>query len=203
MSTMQGQNRVIVSRSTLNSLSSTSTLSSVVLRMKDGTQSSDLQKAITKLDSHLTVGGAAFEREIYTKVINGMLLALLALLGVSVVVALVGVSNTLSLSVAERTRENGLLRALGLTRRQMKNLLALEALFMSITGAVVGTAFGILFGWVGLLSLPLRNVTPILTIPWWQLGAVLVIAILSALVSSWLPGRRAAKVSPSEALATE
>lgn len=203
VSTMQGQNRVVVSRSTLNSLSSTSTLSSVVLRMKDGTQSTDLQKAITKLDSHLTVGGAAFEREIYTKVIDGMLLALVALLGVSVVVALVGVSNTLSLSVAERTRENGLLRALGLTRRQMKNLLALEALFMSITGAVVGTAFGILFGWVGLLSLPLRNITPILTIPWWQLGAVLVIAILSALVSSWLPGRRAAKVSPSEALATE
>ena len=72
----------------------------------------------------------------YTKIIDRLMLVLVGLLGVSVLVSLVGVANTLSLSVAERTRENGLLRALGLTRRQMKSLLALEALFLSLTRRV-------------------------------------------------------------------
>jgi len=72
------------------------------------------------------VDGSALERQTYMRVIDQVLMAVIALLGVSVIVSLVGVANTLSLSVVERTRENGLLRALGLTKRQMKRLLALE-----------------------------------------------------------------------------
>ena len=139
----------------------------------------------------------------YTKIIDKLMLVLVGLLGVSVLVSLVGVANTLSLSVAERTRENGLLRALGLTRRQMKNLLALEALFLSMTGALIGVSMGVAFGWVGVMSLPIEGATPVLSVPWLQLVGVCVVAIVSALIASWLPGRRAAKVSPSEALATE
>ena len=120
----------------------------------------------------------------YTKIIDQLMLVLVGLLGVSVLVSLVGVANTLSLSVAERTRENGLLRALGLTRRQMKSLLALEALFLSMTGALIGVGMGVAFGWVGIMSLPIDGTTPVLSMPWLQLVGVCVVAIVCALIAS-------------------
>ena len=72
-----------------------------------------------------------------------------------------------------------------------------------LTGALIGVGMGVAFGWVGVMSLPVEGATPVLSVPWLQLVGVCVVAIVSALVASWLPGRRAAKVSPSEALATE
>lgn len=149
-----------------------------------------------------SVEGAALEREMYTKMIDNVLLAVLALLGVSVLVSIVGMANTLSLSVHERTRENGLLRALGLTRAQMRRLLLWEALFISMTATVVGILMGVGFGWLGIHALPIDVQTLIVSIPWTQLGLVVVISLISTLVASWLPGRRAARTSPIEAMST-
>ena len=191
-----------VSEKTLRSIATSPQRQSIIIKMADGADAETVQAALLK-DSHLSVNGSALERQMYTKIIDQLMLILVGLLGVSVLVSLVGVANTLSLSVAERTRENGLLRALGLTRRQMKGLLALEALFLSMTGAIIGVGMGVAFGWVGVMSLPVEGATPVLSVPWLQLVGVGVVAVLSALVASWLPGRRAAKVSPSEALATE
>ena len=191
-----------VSEKTLRSIASSLERQAIIIKMADGADAETVQAALLK-DSHLSVNGSALERQMYTKIIDRLMLVLVGLLGVSVLVSLVGVANTLSLSVAERTRENGLLRALGLTRRQMKSLLALEALFLSLTGALIGVGMGVAFGWVGVMSLPVEGATPVLSVPWLQLVGVCVVAIVSALIASWLPGRRAAKVSPSEALATE
>ena len=192
-----------ISQANLLKIAPKAPITGIIVKLKDGASATDVQKNLTKIDTGLSVGGSAIEREMYTRIINQMLLIVVGLLGVSVLVALVGVANTLSLSVAERTRENGLLRALGLTKRQMKSMLALEALFISVTGALIGTACGIFFGAIGILALPLEGITVFITIPWMQILAVVMIAILAALVASWLPGRRAAKVSPSVALATE
>ena len=191
-----------VSEKTLRSIATSPQRQAIIIKMADGADAETVQAALLK-DSHLSVNGSALERQMYTKIIDQLMLILVGLLGVSVLVSLVGVANTLSLSVAERTRENGLLRALGLTRRQMKGLLALEALFLSLTGAVIGVGMGVAFGWVGVMSLPVEGATPVLSVPWLQLAGVCVVAIACALIASWLPGRRAAKVSPSEALATE
>ena len=191
-----------VSEKTLRSIATSLERQAIIIKLADGADAETVQAALLK-DSHLSVNGSALERQMYTKVIDKLMLVLVGLLGVSVLVSLVGVANTLSLSVAERTRENGLLRALGLTRRQMKGLLALEALFLSLTGALIGVGMGVAFGWVGVMSLPVEGATPVLSVPWLQLVGVCVVAIVSALIASWLPGRRAAKVSPSEALATE
>ena len=191
-----------VSEKTLRSIATSLERQAIIIKMADGADAETVQAALLK-DSHLSVNGSALERQMYTKVIDKLMLVLVGLLGVSVLVSLVGVANTLSLSVAERTRENGLLRALGLTRRQMKSLLALEALFLSLTGALIGVGMGVAFGWVGVMSLPVEGATPVLSVPWLQLAGVCVVAVVSALIASWLPGRRAAKVSPSEALATE
>ena len=191
-----------VSEKTLRSIVTSPARQALIIKLADGADVEAVQSALLK-DSQLSINGSALERQMYTKVIDQMMMVLVGLLGVSVVVSLVGVANTLSLSVAERTRENGLLRALGLTRRQMKSLLALEALFLSLTGALIGVGLGIAFGWVGIMSLPIVGATPVMSVPWLQLVGVCAVAIVSALVASWLPGRRAAKVSPSEALATE
>ena len=192
-----------VSEANLRKLNPKAPVRDMIVKLKDGVSAASVQKDLAKIDSSLIVNGSALEREMYSKMIDQMLLIVVGLLGVSVLVALVGVANTLSLSVAERTRENGLLRALGLTKRQMKTMLALEAVFISVTGAIIGSALGIFFGAVGILALPLEGLTIFITIPWIQIAAVIGIAVLASLVASWLPGRRAAKVSPSAALATE
>lgn len=192
-----------VSEANLLKLNPKAPVTDMIVKLKDGVSAASVQKDLAKIDNSLSVNGSALEREMYSKMIDQMLLIVVGLLGVSVLVALVGVANTLSLSVAERTRENGLLRALGLTKRQMKTMLALEAVFISVTGAIIGSALGIFFGAVGILALPLEGLTIFITIPWIQIAAVIGIAVLASLVASWLPGRRAAKVSPSAALATE
>ena len=192
-----------ISEANLLKLNPKAPVTDMIVKLKDGVSAASVQKDLAKIDSSLIVNGSALEREMYSKMIDQMLLIVVALLGVSVLVALVGVANTLSLSVAERTRENGLLRALGLTKRQMKTMLALEAVFISVTGAIIGSALGIFFGAVGILALPLEGLTIFITIPWIQIAAVIAVAVLASLVASWLPGRRAAKVSPSAALATE
>ena len=192
-----------ISEANLLKLNPKAPVTDMIVKLKDGVSAASVQKDLAKIDSSLIVNGSALEREMYSKMIDQMLLIVVGLLGVSVLVALVGVANTLSLSVAERTRENGLLRALGLTKRQMKTMLALEAVFISVTGAIIGSALGIFFGAVGILALPLEDLTIFITIPWIQIAAVIGIAVLASLVASWLPGRRAAKVSPSAALATE
>ena len=89
------------------------------------------------------VSGAAIERASFNQVIDVLLLVVLGLLGIAVLIALVGVANTLSLSVLERTRESSLLRALGLTRGQLRGMLALEAVLMAGVAALIGTVLGV------------------------------------------------------------
>ncbi|MFT0847632.1 FtsX-like permease family protein [Actinomycetaceae bacterium L2_0104] len=194
---------LMVSAGTLEKLEPQAELYQIPLRLTDTDDVTSVQNAITSLDDNLDVGGAAAERAMYTSMINAVLIVIVGLLAVSVLVALVGVTNTLSLSVIERTRENGLLRALGLTRRQMQRMLALEAVYVALTSALVGVVLGIFFGAAGTLALPVEVERTVIVIPWLQILGVIVIAILSAIVASWLPGRRAARTSPVVALATE
>ena len=194
---------LVISADTLDKLAPDAELRQIFLRLTDAEEVTAVQNTITSLADDLEVGGTAAERATYTSMINMVLLVIVGLLAVSVLVALVGVTNTLSLSVIERTRENGLLRALGLSRRQMQRMLALEAIYVALTSTIVGVVLGVFFGWVGVLALPVEVERVIVVIPWLQILGVMAVAILSAIVASWLPGRRAARTSPVEALATE
>lgn len=149
-----------------------------------------------------TVSGAAIERATFNEIIDVLLLVVTGLLGVAVVIALIGVANTLSLSVLERTRENSLLRALGLTRGQLRGMLAIEAVLVAGVAAVLGTVLGIVYGWLGAKSAlgSVADVVP--AIPWFQLLAVFGVAIVAGLLASVMPARRAARLSPVEGLAT-
>ena len=159
--------------------------------------------------SPVSVSGAAAERAGYERIIDTMLLVVVGLLAVAVVIALVGVANTLSLSVIERTRENAVLRALGLTRGQLRRMLALEGALVAGVGGLLGVVLGSLYGWAGAASL-LGGVataggaaiwTP--ELPWGRLALLLVVAVAAGLLASVLPARRAVRTPPVAALAEQ
>lgn len=163
----------------------------------------DVNEAVTGVDE-LSVGGGLAERTGYTKVFDVLLVIAIALLAVSVLIALVGVGNTLSLSVLERTRENALLRALGITRRQLRGMLAAESLLMATVAAGLGIVLGLVYGWTGTAALMGGQADRLAyDAPVKQLATVALVAAAAGLLASVLPARRAAKVAPAAALADE
>jgi putative ABC transport system permease protein len=149
------------------------------------------------------VNGAVLEKAMFNQVIDLLLLVVTGLLAVAVFIALIGVANTLSLSVLERTRENSLLRALGLTRGQLRGMLALEAVLIAAVAAIIGSVLGVLYGWAGAQSAlgTFTEVTAV--IPWGQVVAVVLVAAVAGLLASVLPAHRAAKLSPVAGLAMD
>lgn len=141
----------------------------------------------------------------YKKMLTGtvdMLLAFVtALLGLAVVIALVGVANTLSLSVVERTRENAVLRAVGMTRARMRAMLAAEAVLMALVGAVLGIGLGTGVSAAAMALLDRLGGDFHVVLPFGQLGLILGVSVLAALLASVLPARRALSRPVVEALA--
>ncbi len=199
--TMYYMEYLLVSQSTLEMLTSQTQTLGVVMLLEDPDDYQDVLARISDVSDQLSFGGGVAFRASIGSMVSGVLLVVVALLAVSVLVALVGVSNTLSLSVVERTQENGLLRAVGMSKRQMMNMLTVESLVMSIVAVVLGLVFGTVFGVIGVLSLPISS-TMSLVIPLSELFIVVVIAVIAAILASILPGLRAARVSPVEALAS-
>jgi putative ABC transport system permease protein len=172
----------------------------------DGSEVIDtLQQSIPTV-KELSVEGGLAERTSYTKIFDVLLIVGIGLLGVSVLIALVGVGNTLSLSVLERTRENALLRAMGLSRRQLRGMLAVESLLMALVAAGLGIVLGLIYGWTGTSALMGGQTVEggvEYAVPGTLLIAIAAIAAVAGLLASVLPARRAAKVAPAGALATE
>ncbi|WP_146361585.1 ABC transporter permease [Arthrobacter yangruifuii] len=178
------------------------------LAVADGLNTNELMDLRTDLAAAVdvedyAVSGSAIERGAFEQIINVLLMVVTGLLGVAVVIALVGVANTLSLSVLERTRESSLLRALGLTRGQLRGMLALEAVLIAGVAALMGSVLGSLYGWLGAESALGSFTTVAPSLPWLQLLAVLAVALLAGLAASVLPARRAARLSPVAGLAAD
>ncbi|QFG69811.1 FtsX-like permease family protein [Ornithinimicrobium pratense] len=146
--------------------------------------------------------GSAVERAVITQVLDVLVLVTTALLGVAVIIAVVGIANTLSLSVVERQREHALLRGLGLTRGQMRSMLLTEGVLLAVVSAVLGLGLGLLYAWLGVQTVLPEGTNVRLGIPWARLGLILGVALLAGLLASVLPARRAARVTPAEGLAT-
>lgn len=161
----------------------------------------DLNRVIAA-EPDLLLGGSAPERAAMASALGTIITLATGLLAVAVIIAIVGIGNTLGLSVIERTRESALLRALGLHRRQLRLMLAVEAALLAVVGAAVGVAAGIGYGWIGAASaFGEAGQAIVLDIPWLQLGVVLALAVVAALIASVLPALRAAQATPTQALA--
>jgi putative ABC transport system permease protein len=124
------------------------------------------------------------------------------LLATSIVIALFGMANTLSLSVLERTRESALLRALGLTRRGLRLMISAEAVLLGLMGAAAGVAFGVGFGWATGKAFLGPDGGPV-SFPVLQIAGYVVLAAVAALFASVVPARRAARLTVIDGLAAD
>ena len=137
-----------------------------------------------------------------TSSIDALLGIVYALLGLAVVISILGIINTLALSIIERRQEIGMLRAVGMQRRDIRRMVRLESVQISIFGAVVGALLGLGLGWALLTVLADEGIGTIV-VPWTLIGTMLLgAAIVGILAAAW-PARRAAQTPPLAAIADE
>jgi putative ABC transport system permease protein len=154
----------------------------------------DLERATASLPFAVLNSAAEAKAELNAQ-IDEVLMFIWALVGLALIIALFGIANTLTLSVLERTRESALLRALGLTRGQLRQMLVVESILMTLIGAVVGVLLGTGFGWL-LISAARSDTFPVsLSVPFGQIVGMLALAVVAAVVAAVLPARRAARNS--------
>lgn len=169
----------------------------------EGADAAEVRDAVfTAVEGHPTmqVMSMAEMKNQFTEMMNIAFYTIAAMLGLAIIIAVFGISNTMALSVLERTRESALLRALGLARGQLRRMLSVEAVLLCLIGAGIGIALGVVFGWAAGAS-ALEDMS--LTVPFGQIAVFIVIAVLAGLLASVLPARRAAATSITGALASE
>jgi putative ABC transport system permease protein len=124
------------------------------------------------------------------------------LLVLSVIISSFGIANTLALSIYERVRELGLLRAVGMQRRQLGWMIVIEAVIVALLGAVLGIAIGILFGWAMQLALADLGVSAF-AVPWDLLVVFAVVAAVLGLIAAIVPAIRASRIEVLDAISYE
>ncbi len=132
--------------------------------------------------------------------VDEMLTMVNVMVALAVVIALIGIANTLALSVFERTRELGLIRAVGMTRRQLRRMIRFEAALVATFGAALGVGLGVFFGWGVVTALPAAFASST-SIPVSGIAVLMVVAALAGVVAAWLPARRAGKLNVLDAIA--
>ena len=134
--------------------------------------------------------------------LNQMLALIYALLGLAILIALMGIANTLALSILERTREIGLLRAVGMTRSQLRSAIRWESVIIALQGTALGLVIGLFFGWALVRALEDQGMT-VFQVPYGSLLVIVVLAALAGMVAAVGPSRRAAKLDVLRAVVSE
>jgi putative ABC transport system permease protein len=156
----------------------------------------------TKEFGNIEVQDQTAFRDQQTGFINQLLALITVLLLMAVLIALFGIINTLGLSIFERTRELGLLRAVGMSRKQVKRMIRWESVIIAIMGALLGVVIGVFFGWALQQAVASQGVTE-LVIPFGQLTIYVIIAALAGVAAAIWPARRAARLNVLEAISYE
>ncbi|HEX4980234.1 MAG TPA: FtsX-like permease family protein [Ilumatobacteraceae bacterium] len=177
----------------------------VLAKLADGVDPdiarTEIQAAIEEFPQADLQTNAEFRKQ-QEEQINQLLAIITGLLSMAMVIALVGIAITLALSVFERTREIGLLRAVGMTRRQLRRTVRWEAVIVSVFGAVVGIVVGLALGIALSLAVPASIIDGI-TVPYSTIITIVVAAVFAGVIAAWYPARKASKMDVLEAIATE
>ncbi|WP_214413490.1 ABC transporter permease [Sphaerisporangium fuscum] len=175
----------------------------LLVNAKDGV-AADVSRKAVEAAAHayptVKVLSSTEARGQFDQALDMVLMVITGLLGLAILISLLGIANTLSLSVHERTRESALLRALGLTRPQLRRMLSVEALILGLIGAIVGAVLGVTFGWAATHTM-LAEV--LFRVPVAQVLLFVALSGLAGVVAALLPGRRAARASIVGSLASD
>jgi putative ABC transport system permease protein len=157
-------------------------------------------QGVTGTGTDVRVEVLADQRDQVDQQLGVLMLIALALISLTVLIAVVGVGATTALSVVERARESGLLRAVGMSRGGLRGMLTTESALYGLIGAVLGVVLGVPYAWLAVSAIGLD--AP-LTLPVWQLVAVFAVLVALTALAGVMPARKAARVSPVTALGTE
>jgi putative ABC transport system permease protein len=175
----------------------------VLIRSNEGGGESVATAVTDVLTSNPTAGVETTASFIDTEVgqIDQLLILLYGLLAMSVLVALIGIVNTMALSIHERTRELGLLRTVGMTPRQLRRTIRYESTIIALIGTVVGLGLGLFLGWVA--SRAAQDTFADFTVPVTSLVVIGIVGIIAGLAAGLLPARRAGKLDVLQAISGE
>ncbi|MFZ4514826.1 MAG: ABC transporter permease [Acidimicrobiia bacterium] len=134
--------------------------------------------------------------------INQLVNLIFGLLALAILIAVLGIANTLGLSIYERRSEIGLLRAVGMTRAQLRDAIRWESVIVALFGTVLGFVVGVFFGWAVVQALKEDGIST-LAIPYTTLGVVVILAVLSGILAAVIPARRAARMKVLDAIASK
>jgi putative ABC transport system permease protein len=177
----------------------------VLVRAAPGTSPAQGLAAVDRvleLQPNLQVQNQAELRREQEREVDQLLGLVTVLLGLAVLIALLGIVNTLALSVYERTREIGLLRAVGMSRRQVRGMIRWESVIIALLGGILGLAVGFFFGWALVAALSGQGVTEF-AVPGGQLLVFLALAGVLGIVAALGPARRAARLDVLQAITYE
>lgn len=190
----------IMNAETFKSVVGDKPVSQVFVRVEPG-QADDVGQDLEKVLQGYTgveVQPGNFIGQIVGTVFDFLIAAVNALLAMSVIVALVGIVNTMTLSIFERRRELGMVRALGMTRQQVGRMVRFEAVLIGLLGTLVGMGAGILLSWVVISSIADGAID--LSFNWARVGLIFLVGILVGVVASILPARRATRLNMLDAM---
>jgi len=195
-----------VDRSLLAEADPASLDTSIYIRGTEGADPSALRasvEAVTAPYGNLDVRDRDQTRTDIASEFNAMLGFVYALLALAILIALVGIANTVSLSVIERTRELGLLRAVGMSRGHMRAMVRWEAALVAVYGTVLGLGIGLFLGWALVFAIKESGIeTAKMVVPIGQLALIVAIAGSCGVLAALLPARRAARLDILEAVSS-
>lgn len=179
----------------------------VMIELADGVSMTDGEQAVQAVADRYHAPDAQTRQEYIDAVagqIDQFLTIVYVLLVLAILIALMGIANTLSLSIHERARELGLLRAVGQSRRQLRSMIRGESVLVATFGAVGGIGLGCFLGWALMKALgSTEEDLSVFALPVGQLLVVLALGALVGVVAAWRPARRASKLDILDAIATD
>ncbi|MFE7544395.1 ABC transporter permease [Streptomyces platensis] len=196
---------VVVDRATVDAHQKQATDTRVLVKTRGDASAATKEALVTALGKNPAIS-VADKQQVSEEIagqITMMLNVLYGLLAMAVVVAVLGVINTLAMSVFERAQEIGMLRAIGLDRLGIKRMVRLESLVISLFGGVLGVGLGVFFGWAGGQLIGKMMTGYEMTLPWGRLGLFLAVAALIGVLAALWPARRAARLNILAAIKAE